>query len=171
MAYSAQVEATGTAPITFSATGLPAGLSMSSGGLISGTPAESGSFTVSITATNAVGSDSESLSLSVSPASVGAPVITTTVLLAGTEGAAYEATLAASGAGPMTWEFDGLPPGVVTDGPNLSGTPTHSGLYLVVAAASNAGGRSIPVTLSLLINPPAAAAERYASPWAPSIRR
>ena len=40
----------GTAPITFSATGLPAGLSISSGGLLSGTPSAAGSFSVTITA-------------------------------------------------------------------------------------------------------------------------
>jgi kumamolisin len=38
------------APLTYAATGLPAGLSMSSSGLISGTPTTDGSFTVTVTA-------------------------------------------------------------------------------------------------------------------------
>ncbi len=169
--YSQQLTATGTSPITWSATGLPAGMSVSSAGLLSGTPTESGSFAPSFTATNATSSDTESISLTVGSASVGVPIVTTGVLLAGVEGEPYEATLAASGAGPITWELDGLFPGAVVDGSTISGTPTHSGLYLVVAVATNAGGSSIPVTLSLLINPPPADVERYASPWSASTRR
>lgn len=55
--YSFQVTATGTAPVTFSATGLPAGLAIDSGtGLISGTPTTwtPGPVTVTITAANGV---------------------------------------------------------------------------------------------------------------------
>ncbi|TQM84747.1 subtilisin family serine protease [Saccharothrix saharensis] len=42
----------GTAPYTFSATGLPAGLSISSSGLISGTPTTTGTYSVTVTATD-----------------------------------------------------------------------------------------------------------------------
>jgi hypothetical protein len=42
----------GTAPYTFSATGLPAGLSISSSGLISGTPTATGTSSVTVTATD-----------------------------------------------------------------------------------------------------------------------
>ncbi|MEC3978115.1 Ig domain-containing protein [Amycolatopsis sp. H20-H5] len=53
-AASVQLSATGgTAPYTWSATGLPAGLSISSAGLVSGTPSTAGSFTVTATATDA----------------------------------------------------------------------------------------------------------------------
>lgn len=44
--------ATGTAPIIFTATGLPTGLSISANGLISGTPLAAGTFPGTITATN-----------------------------------------------------------------------------------------------------------------------
>jgi serine/threonine-protein kinase len=51
-AYSATVAATGgTGTITWAASGLPGGLTMSSAGTISGTPTASGSFTVTVTAT------------------------------------------------------------------------------------------------------------------------
>jgi aminopeptidase S len=43
----------GTAPLTWSATGLPPGLSISSSGLISGTPTTAGSYTTTATATDA----------------------------------------------------------------------------------------------------------------------
>jgi hypothetical protein len=40
---------------TFSATGLPAGVSMSSAGLITGSPTKSGTFTVAVTVADALG--------------------------------------------------------------------------------------------------------------------
>jgi eukaryotic-like serine/threonine-protein kinase len=52
-AYSATVTAAGGAGTkTYAATGLPAGLSMSSAGAISGTPTAAGSFTVTVTVTD-----------------------------------------------------------------------------------------------------------------------
>jgi hypothetical protein len=50
--YNYSCVATGTAPIRFSASGLPAGLAMSIGGVISGTPTSGGPFSGTITATN-----------------------------------------------------------------------------------------------------------------------
>ena len=48
-----QLAATGgTAPLHWTATGLPTGLSVSDGGLISGTPTVQNTFTVSVTATD-----------------------------------------------------------------------------------------------------------------------
>ena len=45
----------GASPYTFTATGLPTGLTISSSGLISGTPTARGTFTVTATATDSVG--------------------------------------------------------------------------------------------------------------------
>lgn len=70
VAYSASVSATGTGSITFSATGLPAGLNISDEGVISGTPAASGTSSVVVTATNSAGSDSKTLTLVVAPHTV-----------------------------------------------------------------------------------------------------
>lgn len=50
--YNYSCVATGTAPIRFSASGLPAGLAISTTGVISGTPTSGGTFSGSITATN-----------------------------------------------------------------------------------------------------------------------
>ncbi|HUJ12725.1 MAG TPA: hypothetical protein VL284_02960 [Thermoanaerobaculia bacterium] len=55
--YSFVATASGTAPIVFSATGLPPGLSISSAGAISGTPTAAGSFTGSITASDGTAPD------------------------------------------------------------------------------------------------------------------
>jgi hypothetical protein len=55
-AVSLQLSASGgTAPYTWTATGLPTGLSISSGGLISGTPTTAGTFSVTATAKDTTG--------------------------------------------------------------------------------------------------------------------
>jgi len=50
--YNFTVTATGTAPITFTAPGLPTGVAISGAGVISGTPTTAGTFTGTITAAN-----------------------------------------------------------------------------------------------------------------------
>jgi hypothetical protein len=57
MPYSHTVTATGTAPITFTATGLPPGLGISSAGAISGTPTTAGTYNGTIAAANGVAPD------------------------------------------------------------------------------------------------------------------
>lgn len=63
-AYSQTLAATGTAPITWSieSGSLPAGLTLS-GDTISGTPTAAGTFTFTVKASNAAGSDSQELSI------------------------------------------------------------------------------------------------------------
>jgi hypothetical protein len=63
--YSYNVVATNT-PTSYAATGLPSGVTINTtSGLISGTPTQMGSFNVSISATNAGGTDTQTLALSV----------------------------------------------------------------------------------------------------------
>ena len=65
---SFQIQATGTAPISFQITSgsLPPGLSMSSGGVISGTPTTSGyDWTIFVKATDANGRDSSTTAFAV----------------------------------------------------------------------------------------------------------
>jgi len=66
---SLQVQASGgTAPLTFTATGLPAGLSISSSGLITGTPTATGTSNVTVTAKDAANkTGSTSFTWSVNP--------------------------------------------------------------------------------------------------------
>src|SRR5438477_1846427 len=76
--YSATLAATGGAtPYTWSATGLPAGLSIGSGGTITGTPTAIGSFSASIgvlDSSNAKATQSYSISIASAP-----PVITSSI--------------------------------------------------------------------------------------------
>ena len=55
-AYGLSFGATGDASITWSATGLPAFLSLSTGGILSGAPTGNGAFAFNVTATNGCGS-------------------------------------------------------------------------------------------------------------------
>ena len=65
VANTFNVTASGSGPITFSATGLPGTVGLSSGGVLSGAPTASGSFPVTITATNGSGSAMQSFMLNV----------------------------------------------------------------------------------------------------------
>lgn len=73
VAYSQALAATGTTPITWTleSGSLPAGLSLSSSGIISGTPTTAGTFTFTVKATNSAGSDTKELSIVIQAASVG----------------------------------------------------------------------------------------------------
>ena len=73
-AYSQALAATGTAPITWSidsGSSLPAGLTLSLSGIISGTPTATGTFTFTVKATNSAGNATKDLTIVIQAASVG----------------------------------------------------------------------------------------------------
>ena len=67
--YTATLEATGN-NITWSASGLPDGLTLNSDGTITGTPTEEGTSTVTVKAENSAGSTSKDYTLIIKPATV-----------------------------------------------------------------------------------------------------
>jgi autotransporter-associated beta strand protein len=73
VSFSGQMTASGALPITFSGINLPAGISVNSNGLISGTPTVAGSFTATLTGTNAGGATDQTCTFTVAK---GTPVIT-----------------------------------------------------------------------------------------------
>jgi hypothetical protein len=96
---------------------LPAGLSMSSSGLISGTPTTEASypFTVQVTAT---GVDTQALTIDVGPYVPPPPVITTSTLPGGVMGGIYNQQLTyTGGAGSPSWDLvaGALPTGLSLD--------------------------------------------------------
>ena len=163
-AYTATLSASGTAPVTWSATGLPAGLSIEpSTGTISGTPTEDGIFTVNVMATNSAGSDTKTLTLTIAPSSAlaTAPTVTTagTTLPSGRVGDAYTMTLAANGTAPITWSATGLPAGLSIEPSTgvISGMPTESGTFNVSITATNTAGNDTK-QFTLTIDPASAPA-------------
>ncbi|NBR72460.1 MAG: DUF1565 domain-containing protein, partial [Proteobacteria bacterium] len=68
--FSNTVTASGSTPITFSASNLPAGLTNSSNGLITGTPTIAGTNTVTLTASNAFGWTTQSATFAIQRAPI-----------------------------------------------------------------------------------------------------
>src|SRR5579885_997489 len=129
-AYTMTMAATGgIPPYTWSATGLPSGLSINaSTGVISGTPssASSGNVTIKVTDSTTPTALTASTTLPLTINSAGL-TITTTSLSAGTVGQSYSATLAATGGvPPYSWSVFGMPSGLSLNPATgaITGTPT-----------------------------------------------
>ncbi|UYK80870.1 putative Ig domain-containing protein [Xanthomonas sacchari] len=164
-AYSQALSATGgTAPYSYSlATGaLPAGLSLSAAGVLSGTPTQAGSFVFTATVTDSTagvpGQASRSYTLSIA-----APTLTPgqPTLPAGTAGTAYNQTLSTSG-GTAPYSYSvvsgALPTGLsLTTAGVLSGTPGAAGSFAFSIKVSDANGFSAtqPYTVTIASAVPA----------------
>ena len=156
-AYSSTVAASsGTAPLTFNATGLPAGLSMFASGVISGTPTSAGSFTAAVTVTDAQGrTAATSLGLSVAFPTI---VVVPNTVPPAQVGTQYSQAISASGAiGPYSYALtDGaLPAGLsMSSAGVLSGTPTAGGTFNFTVRATDANGFSGARAYSLVVDNP-----------------
>ncbi len=152
-AFSYQITATNS-PTSYSATGLPAGLSVNtSSGLISGTPTAAGSSTVTLGATNSGGTGNATLTLTIS---VAPPSITSSTTASGTVGTAFSYQITATNS-PTSYSATGLPAGlsVNTSSGLISGTPTSAGSSTVTLGATNAGGTGhATLTLTIAVAPP-----------------
>ena len=155
VAYSQTLMATGgTAPLswTISAGSLPPGVTLSTGGVISGTPTAGGTFTFTVKVTDANGSNAAQ-PLSIVVAAV--ITISTTSLPGGTVGATYSQTLqASSGTLPYSWAIASgtLPPGLsLTAGGVISGTPTAAGAFGFTVRVTDANKSTTTQPLSIAI--------------------
>ena len=141
-------------PTGFSATGLPPGLVFNpASGVIAGTPAIPGTFTATVSATNAGGTSSATLTLTVLPA---APVITSPLSAPGEQGKGFGYQITASNS-PTAFGAAGLPPGLTVNPANgvISGVPAVYGSFQVTVSAGNAGGvGSAVLTLAFVVAPP-----------------
>jgi len=140
-------------PTSYSVTGLPGGLSINvSTGVISGTPTIQGTFTDTIKATNAGGTGTKILTITITPA---APVISSAATASGTVGIVFSGyTITASNL-PTSYAVVGLPAGLsvnVSTGV-ISGTPTIAGTFIDTIKATNSGGTGIKV-VTIAINFP-----------------
>jgi len=154
--YSHTYTANGTTPITFSLTTgtLPPGLTLTSAGVLSGTPTTPGTYTGTVTATNGTlpnATQAFSITIAAVP-----PTITSAAPSNGVQGAAYSHTYTATGTAPITFSSipGSLPPGLnLTSAGVLSGTPTTIGTYSGVVTATNGtlpdATQSFNITISL----------------------
>jgi len=149
------------APTGYGANGLPLGLQVNTTtGAITGTPTQAGSFNASVIASNAGGVGSRGLTITISPASVQVPVITSAATASGLSGSAFSYRLQATNS-PTSFDAINLPSGLEFN----SATDTISGLlpgaaqYVITLIASNAAGSgyldlTLTVTGSNIYGPP-----------------
>jgi large repetitive protein len=132
----------GFAPYSFGATGLPAGMNLSSGGSLTGTPTAAGSFSVTITVTDSETPTAATANVTL-PLTITAPHLALAPGAGGlpnaTQNAAYSASLTPSGGvGPYSIALDGtsaaMPTGLTfnsttasTAAATITGTPTVLG--------------------------------------------
>ena len=156
-AYLRTLTATGgTGPYTWtvSAGSLPDGLTLSSDGILSGTPALAGSFSFTARAEDSLhvaGTKAFTLVISAT-----APAITTTSPLAdGVIEVSYARSLTASGGtSPYNWSVTSgsLPGGVsLNSAGQLSGTPSATGTFTFTVQATDANGLTDTKLLSLTV--------------------
>ncbi|MCY3017600.1 MAG: SBBP repeat-containing protein [Planctomycetota bacterium] len=152
--FSYSITAT-ESPTSYGATGLPSGLSVNtSTGVISGTPSATGTFSVTISATNSVGTGSATLTITVAGQ---APAITSTLTATGTVGQGFSYEIQTSGTTPIAFSAQPLPAGLSLSGGTISGTPTTEGATDVTLGASNSAGSDSKV-LRITVNPSGAPA-------------
>lgn len=161
VAYSATLSATGgTAPYswTVKSGSLPAGLSLSTAGAISGTPTAAGAstFVAQVTDSKSASAASGNLSIAISG---GMLTITTTTAPTGTVGTAYNFQLAATGGvPPYTWAVasgSSLPAGLsLSSAGVVSGTPTAAGTFSPsVAVTDETTTNTASQNVNFTINP------------------
>jgi len=136
-ALSYQITATNS-PTAYNATGLPTGLNFNAAtGLIYGTPNESGTFNVTLSATNAGGTGWGSLFLEV----LGVPVITSGSNATAVVGGPFSYQIVAT-SNPSSYSATGLPGGLNFNSATglITGTVNSSGNSNATIIASNALG-------------------------------
>ncbi|MFJ3584145.1 putative Ig domain-containing protein [Streptomyces sp. NPDC090127] len=160
-ATGTRVEATntaegGTAPYTWSASGLPAGLTIASAtGTITGTPTTAGSHTVTVTATDATGKKgSTSFSWTVTAPGSGTPTLAHPGSQTLSVGRAFGLALTATGGTtPYTFGAVNLPAGLSLNASTgvVSGTPTTWGFRNATLTVTDAAGRKSSVSVTFTV--------------------
>ena len=157
--YSLQLTASGGAPpYVFRAACLPGGISLSAGGLISGTPTGLGGSPCLVTVRDS-GDGSGQISYAIN---YGSPVFTLSplALSGGQAGIAYYGSIdAAAAATPVQFTISNgsLPPGLTTTvwggagDMTISGTPTITGSFPFLVTATDASAHSVSLNYSIVI--------------------
>ena len=148
----------GTSPYTWTAVGLPAGLSIDSAtGEISGIPSATGVSAVSATVTDSRGAVlTVGFDITIGYANLS---IDTPSILAAVIGESYTCGVSASGGdGSNSWYASGLPKGlgIARESGSITGTPGETGTFTVEVKVYDGEGRKAAKTYSLVVSPPSA---------------
>ena len=148
----------GDPPYSWSAQGLPAGLTLSASGALSGTPSAAGTYAIPFTVTDSKKATTTAKIVLV--IQTNAISITTTALPNGTVGSPYSFTvLSSGGVGSNKWAATNLPQGLtMSQSGALSGTPTTAGQFVTVVTVTDAAGtvgvQTFTLTILLPTTPP-----------------
>ena len=134
----------GSGLVTWTATGLTGGFSLSSGGSLSGSPAGSvASFTAiaTDTVTGQIATENYSITVTVPPLLISGGVLSTEVAVGAQVSAGFSAT---GGTPPYNFSSNNLPPGLTIGAGTgiVTGSPTNPGNYLFTVSVSDSGGQS-----------------------------
>lgn len=145
----------GVGPYTYVATNVPPGLSFNpANNQLTGTPTQSGNYSINLTATDAEGRTiSNTYALQV----IGTLSLPTQTLPDGTVGTAYPTqTLPAvsGGTAPYTYVAANVPPGLSfnTTTREITGTPTQGGTYTITLTATDANGNVVNTDYTIRVN-------------------
>jgi large repetitive protein len=156
-AYSQTITASGgTAPYSFAVTAgaLPAGLTLSGGGVLSGTPTAGGTFNFTVTGTDASGAPGPFSGSQAYTVTVAAPTITLSAaaLAGGTRGSPYSASITAATGGTAPYAYAvtaGALPGSLTLNTTsgaISGAPSAIGIFNFSITATDSSTGTGPYT-------------------------
>lgn len=157
----------GTPPYTWSVVGgfLPAGLTLSSTGTVSGTPTVAGTFSVTVMVTDAFTNAQRTYSVTIG----GALVVAGPALPNGQVGVVYPSTTltATGGTAPYTWSATGLPGGLTLDPltGTVSGTPFTAGTFSVTVTVTDATSLTAQATYPVTIAAGIAECPAPTAPW------
>jgi hypothetical protein len=154
--FSAQLTASGGGTQTWSVSEgtLPTGLTLSSGGLLSGTPTTPGTFAFTVRVTDGSRTDTQAFGVEVIQAlALAAPAFPPAVV-----GSDFAATLTASGGKPpYVWTIKeggaAWPRGLSFKDGAISGRPRVAGTYNFTVVVTDTLGNVSELPLTLLVNP------------------
>jgi kumamolisin len=158
VAYSFTYTTSGFPTPTFSLVSgseLPSGITLSTAGVLTGTPTQSGVFTGTATATNGNSPDATqaySLTIDQAPAILNGPPTATTLV-----NTAYSFTYSASGYPTPTFSATGLPTGLtISSAGAITGTATLGGSYTGTVTATNGVSPDATQAFTIAVDQPPA---------------
>ncbi|HTT26461.1 MAG TPA: kelch repeat-containing protein, partial [Thermoplasmata archaeon] len=151
------VVTTGTAWVSLAYAGLPPGCASANTTTLPCTPTTAGTYTVTLTATDALGNASKvATALAVYPVQGGGSLSVSAFAPSRPTAAVNETVTlrvaASGGVGALTYAYAGLPPGCTSSNTAaLACTPAAAGTYRITATVSDTEGHAVQVPLVLVV--------------------